>query len=186
MVLLLAGALYNTIEFPQYVNRLQHFPDWMSSSVRHQLTQSLQDGTNVITHARSSLPRTWFWSRHLLPQDWAEVRELAAAAPQPAGCDLVGVGQAGAVLADAIASQWEGPPPAVSYLQAPLLPSVRVPVKGRRVLLVDGFGLNLADAEERLQQAGNVILERVTWKSMVRSPPTVSLAPVHKMLFPFM
>ena len=107
MVLLLASTLYNTIEYPRYLRRLQQYPEWIRPEVRQQLQSALRKGGSAVTNAKSNLPHTWMTSQHMLPRDWEEVRQMAAKVPQPDGFDLlVGVGQAGGVLADALASAW--------------------------------------------------------------------------------
>lgn len=191
MVLLLANVLYNTIEYPRFVKRMQQYPDWMSLDVRRQLQNGLRQGESVITNPRSSLPHTWLLSQKTLPRDWEQVREMASKVePPPGGCDmLVGVGHAGGVLADAIASAWtrdDGPAPPVTLLQAPVLSQTTSPIRGQRVMLVDGYGLSTKEASELLEASDNVVVGRASWKSMnSQSYPSTDISTGNQMLFPF-
>ena len=102
-------SLFGEAESAVYLRHIQtQMPGWISPHMRKHLRAKMYRRESLLTHPGTHLGSSWLALRSMMPT-WDQVYQKASMTPAPApgSCDLlVGLGDAGGVLADALMHSW--------------------------------------------------------------------------------
>ena len=170
-MLLPALSLWYRYKYDQYLREVQSRPPaWLSDHTRKVLRGSLYRGSHFLCDRKSAVSSLWWALGGLMP-GWAEILRLAEAArPPPAGCDVVvGIGDSGGLLADALMHVWRRRGQVGRSTRLYHMPvGGDFPFEGAQsIAVVDGFGYYASVLEDLVERTNHRLSGVWIWSDVL-------------------